>query len=627
MTQNWLRPLFLCCSLALCSIFLASCDGNNSLQPAKSSAAEPAPAQAIERSETQKMHAFMDEVYERNVAARPQRETELGRKTDQQGEWNDYSDAFADAQLELARLDLENLRKNFDYDQLDANGKLSYELFVYKIERDLDNAAWRRHDYVVDQFRGQVSGLFAFLQNRHAIDNEKDAEDYVERIAGMREVFEELARQLRDRSDFGVATPAFAYADMIADISRMTGSPAVSDGRAENPLATDFRNKLDALDLGEEGYRQLDNSAVAALNGPFREGADTLMAELLYQQALMEESLGVWSLPDGEAYYRNRIRHHTTLDLTAEEIHQAGLDDVARIHKDMRAIMAQVDFEGSLQEFFEFVRNDPNNFYENSDAGREQFLAEARQQVAEIEAIADQYFNILPKAGMEVRRVEPWRENSTSIAFYNRPSEDGSKPGIYYANMKDMENFQKYVFTAITYHESVPGHHFQIANAMELKDIPEFRKTSGYGAYTEGWALYAEQLAKEMGFYREPMRDFGRLQDEIWRSVRLVTDTGIHAKRWTRQQAIDYFLENTPISKGDIVTEVERYFVNPGQALGYKIGMMKILELRERARQALGDQFDIRAFHDVVIGRGAMPLSVLQRQVELWIDKQMSGTI
>jgi uncharacterized protein (DUF885 family) len=391
------------------------------------------------------------------------------------------------------------------------------------------------------------------------------------------------------------------------------------DEERENPLLMNFRGKLGTLQLGEEGSAQLEGAAVAALRGPFKEGADALMAELRYQQARMQDSFGVWSLPDGEAYYRNRIRHHTTLDLTAEEIHQAGLEDVARIHAEMRAIMDQVGFEGSLQEFFGFVRTDPNNFYENSNAGREEFLAEARAQVAEIEAIADQYFNILPEAGLEVRRVEPWRENSTSIAFYDLPSEDGSRPGIYYANMKDMANFQKYVFTAITYHESVPGHHFQIANAMELQDIPEFRKNSFYGAYTEGWALYAEQLAREMGFYQDPMRDFGRLQDEIWRSVRLVTDTGIHAMRWSRQQAIDYFLENTPISEGDIVTEVERYFVNPGQALGYKVGMMKILELRERAREALGDRFDIRAFHDVVIGRGAMPLPVLERQVEAWI--------
>jgi uncharacterized protein (DUF885 family) len=608
--------------LALCSIILLSCEGTNGPQTTGPGDAEPAPTPAIERSETQKMHAYLDEIYERNVAAWPEWETQLGRKTEQQGEWNDYSDAYEDAQLELARLDLEYLRGNFDYAKLDDNGKLSYDLFEYNIERDLDNAAWRRHDYVVDQFRGQVSGLFAFLQNRHLIDSEEDAEDYVERIAGMGEVFEELAQQLRDRSDFGVATPAFAYADMIADIGSMTSGSQLNAEARENPLIADFRSKLETLALGEESRRQLEDAAIEAFSGPFRTGAEILMAELLYQQGLMLENYGVWSLPDGEAYYRNRIRHHTTLDLSAEDIHQIGLDDVARIHGEMKAIMDQVGFEGSLQAFFEFVRTDPNNFYENSDAGRELFLAEARRQVADIEGIADQYFNILPKAGMEVRRVEPWRENSTSIAFYNQPSEDGSKPGVYYANMKDMENFQKYVFTAITYHESVPGHHFQIANAMELKDIPEFRKTSGYGAYTEGWALYAEQLAKEMGFYKDPMRDFGRLQDEIWRSARLVTDTGIHAKRWTRQQAIDYFTENTPLSEGDIVTEVERFFVNPGQALGYKIGMIKILELRERAKEKWGDQFDIREFHDVVIGRGAMPLPVLERQVELWLEEQ-----
>jgi uncharacterized protein (DUF885 family) len=575
------------------------------------------------RSETQRLHAWLDEAYERNVAAWPERETALGRKTDRQGQWNDYSDAYADSQLQLARGDLDQLRERFDYAALDDNGKLSYDLLVYQVEQALDDAAWRRHHYVVDQFNGQVSDRFAFLQNNHRVDSETDAEAYIERIAGLGGVFEEYARQLRDRSDFGVATPAFAYADIIADVGRMTsGAPITDDGR-ENPLMSDFRAKLDALKLGDEGRGQLEGAAVTALRGPFRAGAEVLLAELHYQQSQMPDSFGVWSLPDGEAYYRNRIRHHTTLDLTAEEIHQAGLDDVARIHAEMRDIMQQVGFEGTLQEFFEFVRSDPNNYYEDSDAGREAFLAEARAQVAEIFAIADQYFNILPEATLEVRRVEPWRENSTSIAFYARPSEDGSRPGIYYANMKDMTNFQKYVFTAITYHESVPGHHFQIANAMELQDIPEFRKAAGYGAYTEGWALYAERLAKEMGFYQDPMRDFGRLQDEIWRSVRLVTDTGIHAMRWTREQAIEYFLQNTPISEGDIITEVERYFVNPGQALGYKLGMMKILELRERARQALGEQFDIRAFHDVVIGRGAMPLPVLERQVEHWLCAQL----
>jgi uncharacterized protein (DUF885 family) len=607
--------------VALICLALASCE-ERAAPPAEYSGLEPTTAPIAELTETQRLHAFMDEVYERNVASRPELETALGRKTDRQGEWNDYSDAFASGQIELARRDLERLRADFDYSQLDDNGRLSYDLFVYKVERELESAPWRRHDYVIDQFRGQISELFAFLQNRHTIDSEKDAEDYVQRIAGLREVFQELAWQLRDRSESGVATPAFAYPDMLADISRMTSGWPVTDDSRENPLISDFRAKLDATGLGDESRRQLEKAAIAALRGPFHEGAEGLLDELRFQQTRMTENLGVWSLPDGDAYYRNRIRHHTTVDLSADEIHQAGLGDVARIHEEMRAIMAEVGFEGSLQDFFAFVRTDPNNFYENSDAGREQFLAEARQQVAEIEAIADQYFNILPQAGMQVRRVEPWRENSTSIAFYDRPSEDGTRPGIYYANMKDMANFQKYVFTAITYHESIPGHHFQIANAMELRDIPKFRRTSYYGAYSEGWALYAERLAREMGFYRDPMRNFGRLQDEIWRSARLVIDTGIHAKRWTRQQAIDYFRENTPLSDGDIVTEVERFFVNPGQALGYKIGMIRILELRERAREALGERFDIRAFHDVVIGRGAMPLGILERQVDAWIETE-----
>jgi len=285
----------------------------------------------------------------------------------------------------------------------------------------------------------------------------------------------------------------------------------------------------------------------------------------------------------------------------------------------MRAIRDEVGFDGTLEAFFDYIRKDPDNYYEDSDRGREQFLEDARQQVAEIYATVGDYFSAVPKADLEVRRVEPWRENSTSIAFYNAPSEDGTRPGIYYANLADMTSVQKYVFTAITYHESAPGHHFQIALAKELDGLPEFRKNAMYGAFTEGWALYAEQLAREMGFYENPYANFGRLQNELWRAVRLVLDTGMHAKRWTREECIEYFRNNTPLSEGDIVTEVERFFVNPGQALGYKLGMMKILELRERARDALGDAFDIRDFHDAVIGAGPLPLTLLERQVEDYI--------
>jgi len=569
--------------------------------------------------EDERLNIFLDVVFERQVDDSPEFQSRLGRKTDRLGEWNDRSDAFAAAQVEKDAADLAQLRADFDYGSLSEQGKLSYDLFVFNAEQRIRNHRFIRHSYVVDQFRGQFTGLLALLQNNHPIASAQDAEDYLSRVEGLEAVLDGMVERLRDRAEFGVVPPAFAFPAMITDAGRINSGAPIEDSLEDNALYADFKTKLASISIDEAEKSELMARADAAWRGPFQRGFDALIAELRRLQPMQTENLGVWSLPDGEAFYDNRIKSHTTLDLTAEQIHQIGLDDVARIHAEMEGIKEAVGFEGNLQDFFAFVRTDPNNFYEDSDAGRATFLAEAEQQTAAIFEVADQYFNRLPRAGLEVRRVEPWRENSTSIAFYNSPSQDGSRPGIYYANLADMTNVQKYVFTAITYHEGVPGHHFQIALAQEMEGLPMFRKFGGYGAYTEGWALYAERLAREMGFYQDPMRDFGRLQDEIWRSVRLVTDTGIHAQRWSRQQAIDYFTENTPISEGDIITEVERYFVNPGQALGYKMGMTQILTLRDRAQDALGDRFDIREFHDAVIGAGALPLPILERQVDRYI--------
>ncbi|NNL87750.1 MAG: DUF885 domain-containing protein, partial [Marinicaulis sp.] len=424
-----------------------------------------------------------------------------------------------------------------------------------------------------------------------------------------------------------IIAPAFAFPAVIADARTMAGGSPLEVGDYVNPLYTDFLKKTAQLDLADGERQTLIAEIEDALRGPYRDGFQLLIAELerLEPLAANNGDKGVWSLPHGGAYYQNRIRAQTTLDITAHEIHQIGLADIERIHAEMREIINEVEFEGDLQDFFEFIRNDPNNYYENSNAGRERFLDDARFLIADIYKVVGDYFQRIPKADLEVRRVEPWRENSTSIAFYNRPSEDGTRPGIYYANLADMRSVQKYVFSAITYHESAPGHHFQIAMAQELPALPKFRRFGGYGAFTEGWALYAEKLAKEMGFYSDPYHNFGRLQNELWRSVRLVVDTGIHEKRWTREQSIQYFLLNTPLSEGDIVTEVERFFVNPAQALSYKMGMMKILELREKAKSALGDAFDIRLFHDAVIGAGPMPLSVLERRVDGYIEAASSN--
>lgn len=564
------------------------------------------------------VNAFFEAVFEREVAMHPVMQSRLGYRTERRGEWDDVSDEAHVARVERTRDDLARLKNNYDYASLDPAEQLSHDLFTFNGERLIANSDFRRHAYVVDQFNGQLTDLITVLQNNHPIDNREDAEDYISRIAGLEDVLLDYVKQLQDRASFGVVPPAFSFPAIITDATRIASGAPIDDASSENTVYADFRDKLAELSLGSADREALLQEASAALNGPFRRGFDALLSEVRRQQGLADSNHGVWALPDGDAYYRNRILHHTALTLSPDDIHQIGLDEVARLHDEMRGIIREVEFDRSLQEFFQFIRDDPNNYHENSDAGREQFLENARAQIAEIYEVVDNYFNALPEADLVVRRVEPWRENSTSIAFYNRPSADGSKPGIYYANLADMTSVQKYVFTAITYHESVPGHHFQIALAQEIDGLPSFRRQSGYGAFTEGWALYAEQLAREMGFYQNPYHNFGRLQNELWRAVRLVLDTGIHAKKWSRERAITYFRENTPLSEGDIVTEVERFFVNPGQALGYKLGMIKILELRELARQELGAKFDIRDFHDAVIGAGSLPLPLLERRVKDW---------
>ncbi|MEE4163537.1 MAG: DUF885 domain-containing protein [Woeseiaceae bacterium] len=581
--------------------------------------AETGADEAVRAEATVSLNEFLDGVFERELAQSPIRQSMLGRKTDELGQWDDFSDAAEAARIERTRQALADMLEQFDYDTLNPQDRLSYDLFRFEAEQAIADHEFLRHHYVVDQFNGQLSELITVLQNNHPIESADDAEDYISRLENLETVLKEFAVKLGDRAGFGVVAPAFSFPAVLTDARNMSSGAPIEDTDRDNAVFTDFENKIDALELDAARREELLLRASAALRGPFALGFAALIDQVERIEPLATGNRGVWSLPDGDAYYRNRIRHHTTLDLSADEIHEIGLSDVARIHDEMRAIRDEVGFDGTLAEFFEFIRNDPNNYYEDSDRGREQFLDDARRQIAEIYATVGDYFSAVPEAGLEVRRVEPWRENSTSIAFYNRPSEDGSRPGIYYANLADMTSVQKYVFTAITYHESAPGHHFQIALAQELDGLPEFRKYSGYGAFIEGWALYAEQLAREMGFYENPYANFGRLQNELWRSVRLVLDTGIHAKRWTREQCIEYFQDSTPLSEGDIVTEVERFFVNPGQALGYKLGMMKILELRERARRELGDRFDIRDFHDAVIGAGPLPLTLLERQVEDYI--------
>ncbi|MGH6630377.1 MAG: DUF885 domain-containing protein, partial [Burkholderiales bacterium] len=331
---------------------------------------------------------------------------------------------------------------------------------------------------------------------------------------------------------------------------------------------------------------------------------------------------GIWKLPDGTAYYDFLLESFTTTKLTADEIHAIGLREVARIHGEMEAIKQKVGFKGSLPEFFKFMREDPQFYYPNTPEGKAAYLQRSNEIIDRMRSRLDELFGIKPKAQLVVKAVEPFREKESGGAFYQRGAPDGSRPGTYYVNLFDMKAVPKYEMEALAHHEGIPGHHMQISIAQELQGVPKFRKFGGYTAYAEGWGLYCERVPKEIGFYADPYTDFGRLSMELWRAARLVVDTGIHAKRWTRQQTMDWLHLNTPNADRDIFTETNRYIVIPSQATAYKIGMLRILELRELAQKELGKKFDIREFHDTVLGQGALPLDVLEGQVRAWITRK-----
>jgi uncharacterized protein (DUF885 family) len=363
------------------------------------------------------------------------------------------------------------------------------------------------------------------------------------------------------------------------------------------------------------------DDAKQALLSSVQPAYQDLIAELKIQRELTPEGDGVWRLPDGENWYKNRLNWFTTTDLSPDQVHQIGLDNVQRIHKLMQEIMHKVGFEGNLQAFFSFMRSDEQFFYPNSDEGRAAYLSEAKLLIDKIKNRIPEYFGLMPKARMIVKRVEAFREQSAGKAFYQSPSKDGSRPGTYYANLFDMQNMPKYQMEALAYHEGIPSHHMQRAIAQELEGIPEFQKYSSFTAYTEDWGLYTEELAKEMGFYQDPYSDIGRLAMELWRACRLVVDTGIHAQKWSREQAIDYLVMNTPNPKNDSVKAIERYIAMPGQATAYMIGKLKIMELRSLAEAELGEEYDIKAFHDEVLKDGPVPLNILEQKIKQWIEQ------
>ncbi|MFN7056955.1 DUF885 domain-containing protein [Hyphomonas sp.] len=581
-------------------------------------------------AESARLNAWFEQKFDEMLAREPMRQTTLGMR-DRYGEWNDPSPEFEAESLAIQQANVAEMRALFDYDKLDAQSQLSWRLAEYELERAEANAPFRQHRYIFNQMGGVQSSLPAFLVNFHRINDAADAEAYISRLNGVPAYLGGQVENARNAAEAGIQPPLFVY-DFVLNDARgvITGYPFDETADApDSPLMADFRSKIDSLVLNdrltEEAAADLLDRAADALRAAVGPAYEAAIEELLRQQAVATTDDGAWKLPDGEAFYAARLRAMTTTDLTAEEIHEIGLADVARIHEEMRAIMVQVGFEGSLKDFFEFMRTDPQFYLPDTPEGRETYLEEARAAIALMEADLPNLFNTFPKAQMIVQAVEPFRERSAGKAFYSRPAPDGSRPGIYFANLYRMADMPTYQLEALAFHEGIPGHHMQIAIAQELEGIPRFRRFGGYTAYSEGWGLYSELIPKELGYYSDPYSDFGRLAMEIWRSARLVVDTGLHAKRWTREEAIQYLLDNTPNPEGDAESAINRYIVMPGQATAYKIGMIKILDLHARAEEALGDRFDIRDFHDVVLRDGAVPLAVLEENVEAWIAREAAG--
>ncbi|WP_233998100.1 DUF885 family protein [Erythrobacter sp. QSSC1-22B] len=548
------------------------------------------------------------------LALSPLSKAYRGIRDEDYSRWGDFSAAAEEREEDLLQSTAATMRANYDLADLSREDALSYRLFDAMAERSAALYPFRDSGYVFDQMRGAQSQLPAFLINIHRVDSAESAQAYVSRIEGLGTVIDTLTAESRERAAAGVMPPDWVYPYVISDIENLL---AAGD---DNAILEDYRKKVAALDSAESNGI-VQGAGTRAWNANARPAYQRLLAEMKRQQAIAPTQDGIWRFPQGAQYYKALLANYTTTDLTPDQIHQIGLDNVERIHDEMRSIMDEVGFEGTLQEFFEFTRTDERFYYDN----REAYLADAEAKLDAMEERLPEYFSTLPTDPLVIKPVEAFREKSAGKAFYQRPAPDGSRPGTYYVNLYNLRDMSKNELEALAYHEGLPGHHLQLSIQTQLGDVPPFRRFGGVTAYSEGWGLYTEELGKDMGFYTDPYSDFGRLGMELWRAARLVVDTGLHHKRWSREEAIQYLTDNTPNPDGDIRKAIERYIVYPGQATAYMIGKLKIMELRDRARTQLGDRFDIRAFHDVILTSGPVPLSIMEENVDTWIAEVGAG--
>lgn len=501
-----------------------------------------------------------------------------------------------------------------DRTALNETDKVSADMFALQIERSIEGAKFKDYTMPIGQQSGPQIG-FPGLIGSIVWDDISDYEGFHKRMLAFNKHIAQHIDNMREGIRLGLVPTRVNIEPVVAQIE----SFIVDDVTTSHFYGPIRENKAGLSDEEISQLEELYQAAIAESVIPaFRSLRDFIVNE--YLPACREE-FGVWSLPDGAERYAYLIKYHTTLPLTPEQITQMGLDDLARIQVEMQEIITKVGFEGTRQEFFEYLHTDEQFYYTDKDsllAGYQAILDSVKTKVPEI-------FGILPKAECFVKEMEEYQAKNAPTAYYNGPADDGSRPGYFEANTYNLKARPKYEMEALTYHEAIPGHHLQVATQMELEGLPKFRNHSWFTAYGEGWALYSERLPKELGFYQDPYQDFGRLIYDAWRACRLVVDCGLHYYKWDRQKAIDFMKENFGGTDLNVISEVDRYIAWPGQALGYKIGQLKILELRERAKTALGEKFSLSEYHDQILDQGSVPLPALERKIDEWIERKLQG--
>ena len=570
---------------------------------------------AAPTSADQRLAAYLDAAYDRMLAANPSLATEQGdANRGQPGNkrlWEDLTERGLAADAAAARRELAGVRK-IRSDALSPRARLQQRVFIGQQQLLLERYRWRHHLYPLNQIVGPHVDVPRTLAN-HPLRSGADLDGWFARLDAVPAHLDGLVGQLDLAAARGIHLPKSVYPLLIGQARGIV---------RDDPVRVDFERRLAALELAEPARAAAQARLNAALQDRVHPAYLRLVAALERQAPDGRTDGGAWQLPDGDAFYAFLLRQFTTTDLTAEQVHALGLAEVERTHREMRELMQRIGETGELRAFLQRLKSDPRFYLTDDEAGRAAYLERARGMVERMQAKLPEYFLKPPALPLDIQPTEPYRAAGAPSGFYEAGTPDGSRPGVVYLNLQRLDTRPLYDLEALLYHEALPGHHLQISSILVDDSIPRLRKVNRWWqdtAFVEGWALYTERLGKEMGFYQDPYSDFGRIAAELWRATRLVVDTGLHSKRWTREQAIRYLDENTPSPHSSNESAVDRYLAVPGQATAFTVGMLRIREERERARQALGDRFDLRQFHAVVLENGYVPLWALSEAVDRWI--------